>query len=66
MRKKTTMGLVIATILTAYISVLTFSNQAFAQILGREEAEKVVASTEANLRTILEVTHGCNVGHPHC
>jgi hypothetical protein len=63
------MGLVIATILTAYISVLTFSNQAFAQILGREEAEnaeKVVASTEANLRTILEVTHGCNVGHPHC
>jgi len=32
MRKKTTMGLVIATILTSYISALTLSNQAFAQV----------------------------------
>jgi hypothetical protein len=31
MRKKTIIGLVIATILTAYISALTMSNQAFAQ-----------------------------------
>jgi mannose/fructose/N-acetylgalactosamine-specific phosphotransferase system component IIC len=31
MRKKTIIGLAIATILTAYMSVLTLSNQAFAQ-----------------------------------
>jgi hypothetical protein len=35
MRKKTTTGLVIATILIAYISTFTLSNQAFAQPGGQ-------------------------------
>jgi Killing trait len=55
MRKKTTMGLVIATILTAYISVLTFSNQAFAQILGQEVNPRVTdAVTQTNVKVLGE------------
>ncbi len=54
MRKKITMGVAIATILIAYISALTFSNQAFAQeygtvLTGVQHAAKVLAGHEGQL-----------------
>jgi hypothetical protein len=39
MRKKTTMALTIATILIAYVSALTLSNQAFAQRVTPQYSE---------------------------
>jgi hypothetical protein len=40
MYKKTTMALTIAAILTAYVSALILSNQAFAQSAARQEAKQ--------------------------
>ena len=46
------MGLAIATILTAYISALTYSNQVFAQI-GQEVNPRVTdAVTQANVKVL--------------